>query len=281
MGDRPTGVGEPLTASVVEQLRQKARTEQELEASRAADEQRERRIDRLKEEQQAVSLQHAGDPNHWAEARQAAHRAPVTPPRKATRPGSARARRSGRGRARCAPPSPLRRPAPGAPGWRPDLAEERVARRGAPQEVNWGCPRSWVNGASGASAGHGAVERCSLSSQRRSSGWTRSARLGGGAGRLPLRHDAALWSVALFTALRRRCAERASLFTYSTATQVRSALLLARRLRRCGRGRSGRRGRRPAPPPSSPTWSSRSIDAGWRGCSVPPHRGPPTPQTHR
>lgn len=78
MGDRPTGVGEPLTASVVEQLRQKARTEQELEASRAADEQREQKIDRLKEEQQAVSLQHAGDPDHWAEARQAAHRAPVS-----------------------------------------------------------------------------------------------------------------------------------------------------------------------------------------------------------
>ena len=41
------------------------------------------------------------------------------------------------------------------------------------------------------------------------------------------RHDGALWSVAAFTALRRRCADRASLFTYSTATQVRSALLLA------------------------------------------------------
>jgi len=41
------------------------------------------------------------------------------------------------------------------------------------------------------------------------------------------RHDGSLWSVAAFTALRRRCADRASLFTYSTATQVRSALLLA------------------------------------------------------
>ena len=33
--------------------------------------------------------------------------------------------------------------------------------------------------------------------------------------------------MAAFTALRSRCAGRASLFTYSTATQVRSALLLA------------------------------------------------------
>ena len=41
------------------------------------------------------------------------------------------------------------------------------------------------------------------------------------------RHDGAPWSVAAFTALRSRCAGRASLFTYSTATQVRSALLLA------------------------------------------------------
>ena len=70
-------MGEPLTASVVEQLRQKARTEQELEASRARTSSASK-IDRLKEEQQAVSLQHAGDPDHWAEARQAAHRAPVS-----------------------------------------------------------------------------------------------------------------------------------------------------------------------------------------------------------
>jgi len=36
-----------------------------------------------------------------------------------------------------------------------------------------------------------------------------------------------LWSVAAFAALRARCAARAAVFTYSTATAVRSALLLA------------------------------------------------------
>ena len=37
----------------------------------------------------------------------------------------------------------------------------------------------------------------------------------------------ALWSVAAFHALRARCAAEATLFTYSTATSVRAALLLA------------------------------------------------------
>ncbi|MFL5299598.1 MAG: tRNA guanosine(34) transglycosylase Tgt [Anaeromyxobacteraceae bacterium] len=41
------------------------------------------------------------------------------------------------------------------------------------------------------------------------------------------RHDAAPWGVAAFTALRRRCGPEATVFTYSTATAVRSALLLA------------------------------------------------------
>lgn len=36
-----------------------------------------------------------------------------------------------------------------------------------------------------------------------------------------------MWTVRAFSALRARCAPRATLFTYSTATAVRSALLLA------------------------------------------------------
>jgi queuine tRNA-ribosyltransferase len=41
------------------------------------------------------------------------------------------------------------------------------------------------------------------------------------------RHDAPLWTAEAFTRLRRRCGPRAVLVTYSTATSVRSALLLA------------------------------------------------------
>jgi len=41
------------------------------------------------------------------------------------------------------------------------------------------------------------------------------------------RVNPALWSVTVFRALRARCAEEATLFTYSTATSVRTALLLA------------------------------------------------------
>jgi queuine tRNA-ribosyltransferase len=41
------------------------------------------------------------------------------------------------------------------------------------------------------------------------------------------RHDAAPWTVRAFAALRGRCGARATVFTYSTATAVRSALLLA------------------------------------------------------
>jgi queuine tRNA-ribosyltransferase len=41
------------------------------------------------------------------------------------------------------------------------------------------------------------------------------------------RRDGALWTVAAFLAVRARCAAGATLFTYSTATAVRSALLLA------------------------------------------------------
>jgi queuine tRNA-ribosyltransferase len=41
------------------------------------------------------------------------------------------------------------------------------------------------------------------------------------------RVNPALWSVATFRALRARCAEEATLFTYSTSTSVRAALLLA------------------------------------------------------
>jgi queuine tRNA-ribosyltransferase len=41
------------------------------------------------------------------------------------------------------------------------------------------------------------------------------------------RRDPALWTVAAFSALRPRCAPGLGLFTYSTATAVRSALLLA------------------------------------------------------
>jgi queuine tRNA-ribosyltransferase len=41
------------------------------------------------------------------------------------------------------------------------------------------------------------------------------------------RQDGALWTVRAFAALRARCGPRATVFTYSTATAVRSALLLA------------------------------------------------------
>jgi queuine tRNA-ribosyltransferase len=41
------------------------------------------------------------------------------------------------------------------------------------------------------------------------------------------RQDDALWTVAAFATLRARCGPRATVFTYSTATAVRSALLLA------------------------------------------------------
>jgi queuine tRNA-ribosyltransferase len=41
------------------------------------------------------------------------------------------------------------------------------------------------------------------------------------------RQDGDLWTVRAFAALRARCGPRATLFTYSTATAVRSALLLA------------------------------------------------------
>ncbi|GEJ55262.1 tRNA guanosine(34) transglycosylase Tgt [Anaeromyxobacter diazotrophicus] len=41
------------------------------------------------------------------------------------------------------------------------------------------------------------------------------------------RHDGALWSVEAFSTLRTRCAARAALYTYSAATKVRTALLLA------------------------------------------------------
>ena len=41
------------------------------------------------------------------------------------------------------------------------------------------------------------------------------------------RHDGALWSVSAFAALRARCGPQAALYTYSAATRVRTALLLA------------------------------------------------------